>query len=155
MLAGAVVAPWVRRPVVWDVGGVRIVEQVSSSGAEFAGRALLVALAVVVLGLAALLVPRARRVLAVLLWLAAFLGPGIVVTGVAPARQSGGALTPAPFVAFLAGFVAFLGAAMMRIGPRAHTPLLDQRYTVEGGEPEDEEWRIASEEPDGEHPGDG
>lgn len=150
MLAGSVAAPWVRHLSTRDVGGVPIVEEVTSAGTRFAGDVLLPALGVVVVGMLALVLPAARRPLSVALWLGAFYAGGQVLWGVTVARDTGGSLTSAPFVAFLACLLLSLGAMAMRSRAVPAEPALSERYTVEGsaGGPEDEEWRLAAEDGD-------
>ena len=147
--AGSGAAAWVAAESVRHVGGVPVSTVSELAGTGFAPLALPSGLLLFAGGLAAMAVPaRLRRPAGGALLALALGAAAIVADGLVRAAAGAGSLTSAAWLCAAGVLVALLGAAaMLRSGSAA--PLLDERYTVEGGEPGDEEWRLASDEPDG------
>ena len=147
--AGSGAAAWVTAEGVRHVGGVPVATVSELAGTGYAPLALPSGLLLFAGGLAATAIPaRLRRSAGGALLALALGAAAVVADGLVRATAGTGRLTSAPWLCAAGVLVALLGAtAMLRSGAAA--PLLDERYTVEGGGPGDEEWGLASDEPDG------
>ncbi len=150
LLLGTVAAAWVVQDADREVAGVVLEEQRQRSGTEFAGAAMLPAVAALA-GAALAAAPPVRRVGAGGLLAAG--AAGVVLVGVGIGRASGesGQLQPAAWGALAgAATVTVAGALAWRRRP-APEPALPSRYTVEGVReqaPAETEWDLAAVEDD-------
>lgn len=149
VLVGATSGNWVLAESVRDVGGVELVAPQGTTGLEMAPQGVAAGVLGALAGLALVVARgRGRRLIGVLLLLVGVAACVVVGIGVTRSLAEPGQLTPAPWIALVgAGMIVAGGAVAWRrpSPPRA----LGDRYTLEGDEAADDEWRLASDEGSG------
>lgn len=151
LLAGGGAASWVTGEHVREVGGALIAETWSVPGTDYAPAALPLGIAVLAIsGLGVLARGRLRRLFGLLEVGLGVAGMTVVALGLVEAVRADGTVRATPWLA-LAGAVMVVGAGWSDLRGASATPLLDERYTVEGAGGEDDEWALAADE----EPGDG
>lgn len=149
VLVGATSGNWVMAESVRDVGGVELVAPQGTTGLEVAPQAVAAGVLGALGGLAlAVARGRGRRLIGVLLLVAGASACVVVGVGVTRSLAEPGRLTPAPWIA-LGGAGMVVAAGVVAWRRPSPPPALGDRYTVEGDEAADDEWRLASDEGSG------
>lgn len=150
-LAGASTGAWVVETVSTDLGGVERTEQIATAGVDLAGPTLPIGVAAVIAGLL-LVVARGwlQRGVGVLLALLGAAGVIAAVVGIVRAAALPGEIGGSAWFGLVAA--AGVGAAGFAALRPAPPPRLGARYDLDAEDPDEAEWRLASESP-GHEPG--
>lgn len=147
-LVGASTGAWVVETVSTELGGVERTEQIATAGVDLVGLTLPIGVAAAIAGML-LVVARGwlQRGVGALLVLLGAVGIGAAAVGIARAAGLPGEIGGSAWFGLVAA--AGVGAAGFTALRPAPPPRLGARYDLDEEDPDEAEWRLASESPAG------